>query len=192
MVSLAKLPVRMTVAEFLNWDPDDCRRYQLVDGEPRCMAPTSPAHGILVAELSRRIGNHLRDSGRGCRVVVAPGVLPQVLSAHNFRIPDVAVSCAPIPATGQILPEPLLIVEMLSPSNKRETWSNVWAYTSIASVREILVLRADRVEAELLRRGADGRWPERAEMVTARLELRSIAFGVDLAELFEGTGVEAA
>src|SRR5689334_18744953 len=33
--------------------------------------------------------------------------------------------------SGQIaLPEPLLIVEILSPSNEAATWENVWAYVS--------------------------------------------------------------
>ena len=31
MVILAKIPVRMTVGEFLKWDSDDGRRYELVD-----------------------------------------------------------------------------------------------------------------------------------------------------------------
>ena len=33
MVALAKTPVRMSVAEFLNWNPGDGRRWQLIDGE---------------------------------------------------------------------------------------------------------------------------------------------------------------
>jgi hypothetical protein len=31
MVALAKIPVRMTVGEFLSWDSDDGLRYELVD-----------------------------------------------------------------------------------------------------------------------------------------------------------------
>jgi len=40
-------------------------------------------------------------------------------------------------------------------SSRSGARANVWAYTSIASVREILVLSADRIAAELLRR-----WPQ--------------------------------
>ena len=35
MVVAAKVPVRMTVDEFLKWDSEDGYRYELVDGEPR-------------------------------------------------------------------------------------------------------------------------------------------------------------
>jgi Uma2 family endonuclease len=34
----------MTVDEFLKWDLEDGRRYELVDGEPHAMAPASSIH----------------------------------------------------------------------------------------------------------------------------------------------------
>jgi Uma2 family endonuclease len=57
----AKIPGRMTVDQFLKWDSEDGRRYELVDGKPRAMAPASAIHGFLQNELGRLIGNHLRD-----------------------------------------------------------------------------------------------------------------------------------
>ena len=60
------------------------------------------------------------------------------------------------------LPDPVLVVEILSPSNETETRENVWAYASIPSVQEILLLRSTEIAAELLRRQADGNWPEQA------------------------------
>jgi Uma2 family endonuclease len=49
MVALPKLaPSRMTVSEFLAWPGDDSgARFELVDGEPRAMAPASGTHGTL-------------------------------------------------------------------------------------------------------------------------------------------------
>ena len=35
MAVLAKISARMSVDEFLNWDPGDALSYELVDGEPR-------------------------------------------------------------------------------------------------------------------------------------------------------------
>ena len=42
-------------------------------------------------------------------------------------------------------------------SNQSQTWTNVWTYTSIPSVQEIVVLRTDRVGAELTAGFAGGR-----------------------------------
>ena len=53
------------------------------------------------------------------------------------------------------------MVEILSPTNKTETWTNVWAYTTIPTVKEILILHSVRIRAELLRRDDQNQWPER-------------------------------
>jgi Uma2 family endonuclease len=190
MVVLAKIPVRMTVDEFLKWDSEDGCRYELVDGEPRAMAPASTIHGFLQNELGRLIGNHLRDKASGCEVVANPGIVPRLLSDHNVRIPDLAVTCSPLAVGQATLPDPVLLIEILSPSNQAKTWTNVWAYTSILSVQEILVLRADRIAAELLRRSPQGEWPDRPIAITeADLVLESIGFRVALSDLYARTGL---
>jgi Uma2 family endonuclease len=192
MALAAKIPVRMTVDDFLRWDSEDGYRYELVDGEPRAMAPASTVHGFLQSELCRLIGNHLLDKGSGCEAVANPGVVPRLLSEHNVRIPDVAVTCSPLAAGQAILPDPILLIEILSPSNQAKTWTNVWAYTSIPSVREILVLRSDRMAAELLRRSPQGEWPDRPIAITeGDLALDSINFRVALPDLYARTGLGA-
>ncbi len=177
----------MSVTDFLNWNPGDGRRYQLVDGEPRLMAPANRTHGTLQSELASLIRNHLRSRGSECDVVSAPGVVPRMLPDHNMRVPDLGVTCTPYDVEQASLPDPVLLVEILSPSNQTDTWANVWAYTSIPSVQEILVLRSDRIEAELLRRLPDGAWPERPEVVRGELMLKSIDFRAPLAEIYART-----
>ena len=162
MSASAKLPPWVSVGEFLQWDSGDDRRYQLVNGVPHAMAPTSNTHGLLQNELGRLIGNHLRERRSACEVITAPGVVPHLLSDHNFRIPDLAVTCAPVLPGPNTLSDPVLIVEILSPSNQAETWTNVWAYTTIPSIREILIVHSTAICADLLRRDAEGNWPERA------------------------------
>ena len=65
----------------------------------------------------------------------------------------------------QTLPEPIVLIEILSPGNASQTWDNVWSYTTIPSVREILVVHSTRRFAELLRRDADGNWPAEPEEI---------------------------
>ena len=156
MSGLPKLaPSRMTVAEFLDWPGEGSRRkFQLIDGEPRAMARASVTHGIIQANLAGLLGNHL--SGTGCYVVVEPGVIPRVRSEANMRVPDLAVSCETNDPGLRALTEPILLVAVLSPSNEAETRENVWAYTTIQTVREILLIRSTRVAVELIRRQPDG------------------------------------
>jgi Uma2 family endonuclease len=137
MAALPKLaPSRMTVEELLDWPGNGSgRKFQLIDGEPVAMAPGSVTHGIIQANLTRLLGNHL--VGSRCHVVVAPGIIPRVRSEANLRIPDLAVSCETDDQGLRALTEPTLVVEILSPSNEAETRENVWAYATIPTVREI-------------------------------------------------------
>jgi len=192
MSAAVKSPGRMTVDQFLNWDPGGGGRWQLLDGEPRAMAPANRTHGALQGELGRLIGNHLRASASPCSVVVTPGVVPRILAAHNVRVPDLAVTCSGYQREESTLADPVLIVEILSLSNQADTWANVWAYTSIPSVREILILRSDAIAAELLRRGSDGLWPEHTVAITdGDLVLESISFRVPLREAYATTRLAA-
>jgi Uma2 family endonuclease len=184
----------MTVTDFQAWQPEEHpqRRWQLVDGEPVCMAPASENHGRIQAEAVFLLTAHLRERRPGCDVGVAPGVVPRVRSANNHRIPDLGVTCSP-PSGGQVVTDPVLLIEILSPSNVALTRENVWAYSTIPSVADILLLGSVRVEAELLRRGRDGSWPEAAAFLGAEddLELASIGFRTPLRSFYRTTDLLA-
>ncbi len=189
MSALPKLSVsRMTVEEFLDWPGDGGGlKHQLIDGEPQAMAPASTTHGRIQANLARLLGNHL--VGTGCDVVIEPGVVPRVRAAANMRVPDLAVTCVPDNPASHALIEPILLVEILSPSNEAETRANVWAYTTIPTVREILLVRSTQVAAELIRRDPDGGWPANSSPMgdEDQLALESIGFDCPLAAIYEGT-----
>ena len=187
--AIPKLAIsRMSVAEFVAWPGDGSgAKFELVDGEPRAMAPASVTHGLIQANLARLLGTHLADTL--CHVVVAPGVIPRVRAGFNFRIPDLAVNCAADAAAQNALPDPILIVEILSPGNEAETRENVWAYATIPSVSEILLVRSTEIGAELLRRQADGSWPAEPQLLTAADEvtLVSLDFSGPLAAFYRDT-----
>ena len=191
MVALHKPPpYRMTVAEFLTWDPGDpsVHAWQLIDGEPVAMAPASDNHGSIQISLAARLWNHPEVPGNPCRVVTDPGIVPRGHSDRNYRVPDVGVTCAP-PSGRQIVPDPHILIEILSPSNETETRANVWTYLTIPTVMEVLVVNSTRIEAELLRRNPDGTWPEVPQRIGPddALEFGSIGFSVPLAALYRTT-----
>ena len=178
----------MDTAEFLAWDAPGNARWQLVDGEPQAMAPAGRTHGIIQAQMITLLGNHLDTAGGKWTVVDAAGVVPRVRSENNVRIPDITVTCTETQVEESTIDEPVLLVEILSPSNRSETWINVWAYTTIPSVQEILVIDSVRMRAELLRRDSQGNWPERALVIEdGMLELASIQFHVPLAAIYRRT-----
>ncbi len=180
----------MTVEEFLDWPGDGtARTHQLVDGEPQAMAPASITHGIIQANIAGVHGNHLR--GSSCYVVVAPGIIPRVRSEANMRVPDLAVSCEADVQGIHALTEPIVLVEILSPSNEPETRAQcVDLHDDLLSVREILLIRSTHIAAELIRREPDGSWPANSAPIAeeAPLVLESLDFLRPLnAALYEGT-----
>jgi Uma2 family endonuclease len=182
----------MTLAEFLVWEPVDTSvcRWQLVEGEPVAMSPAAENHGALQSEIARQIGNRLIAAGSRCRIVSEAGIVPRVRSDRNFRIPDLAVTCAP-PSTRVMMSDPVLAIEILSPSNETATWSNVWTYTTIPSMGEILIVSSTKIEAELLRRNPDGSWPEEPSRIGrgGTLTLTSIGFETELLGLYRTTSL---
>ena len=189
MVALPKLaPSRMTVAEFLAWPGDDTgARFELVDGELRAMAPASGTHGTLQSNFARLLGNHL--VGTGCRIVTAPGIVPRASAAMNMRIPDLAITCTPNEAGERAIPDPIVIIEILSPSNEAETRENVWAYASIPSVQAILLVRSTEIAAELLVRDSDGDWPAQPLSLGPghSIALDSIGYAAALSDFYGDT-----
>lgn len=188
MSGALKIPPVMTVPEFLAWDAPPGARWQLVEGEPTAMAPASRTHGIIQGELGRLIGNHLTARNSPCQVISTPGIVPRVRSDNNFRIPDLAVTCTPYREEEYDVADPVLVIEILSPSNRSETWLNVWAYASMPSVQEILVIDSTAIAAEVLRRDAAGNWPPKAERVTeGDVILASIGFTTPIEAIYRGT-----
>ena len=111
-------------------------------------------------------------------------------SAENYRIPDLGISCAAAPSEAS-LPDPVALIEILSPTNEAETRANIWAYTTIPSVAEIILLRSTAIRAEILRRRPDGAWPEQPEILDADSELRidSIGFAEPLRAAYRTAGL---
>jgi Uma2 family endonuclease len=178
-------PARMTVAEFLQWPEDPTGAlWQLVDGEPTMMAPASDGHNTVLGNLTILLGNHVQRTRPSCRVVPNTGIRPRVRRDHNVRIPDLTVTCAPMRHGVHLTPNPILTVEILSISNQAETWSNVWTYCTIPSLEEILVVKSTEYAAELLRRDADGSWPERFVPVGETFDLASIGGSFRLADVY--------
>jgi Uma2 family endonuclease len=147
----------LTVDEFHAWEPPpglEDRRWQLVDGEPECMAPPGVNHGAIQNQVGMLLGLHLRTHRASCRVVTTPGVIPHLRARFNERVPDLGVSCAPF-TDSRSLVNPVLLVEILSPSNEAKTRANAWAYATIPSVQEVLILSSTAIRAEVLRQGDD-------------------------------------
>jgi Uma2 family endonuclease len=188
MSAANQLPYLMTVAEFLDWEtPDGSDRWELIDGTPEAMAPASDRHGAIHGEVARLIGNHLADKRPDCRVIIESGTRP---NEHNVRVPDLSITCGP-PDPDARPGNPLLVIEILSPSNWRRTWANVTLYKTVPGIQEILVLHSTKIEADLLRREPGGAWPREPlhRIAGDDIPLESIGFAAPLVAFYRTSGL---
>jgi Uma2 family endonuclease len=180
----------MTLDEFLRWDDGTDTRYELIGGFPLAMAPPRPNHGALVARLAGRIDAALTRR-RPCRAIAEAGILDPD-NAENFFVADIGVTCAPY-SRHQYLENPILVVEILSPSTERhDRRIKIPAYQQIASVQEILVVDSDARYAALHRR-QNVQWIiQISRGDTGVISLASVGIEIPMADLYEGLVFEDA
>lgn len=175
----------MTVDEFLCWEDGTDRRYELIGGFVVAMAPPAPAHGRLALALGSEIRAALR-ARPPCFVQSEAGIVRPDRNDTCY-VADLAVSCEPLRAEDRLIRNPVLIVEVLSPSTAAyDRQSKVADYRRIASVQEILLIDSETVFAEILRREGD-RWiTEIVQGPGATLSLGSVPLSIAMADLYEG------
>jgi Uma2 family endonuclease len=181
---------RMTLEEFLWWDDGTDTKYELIDGFPVAMAPPAEAHRILAVRLVSQIEAKLAAQ-RPCNAQIEPGVL-RPDRADSYYIPDIAVTCRPNEPGRQAMVDPILIVEILSPSTERsDRRLKLPAYQTMESVREVLLIDADSYHAEVYRRENSHWGIELVRGAEATLVLASIDLRIAMAELYEGIAFPA-
>jgi Uma2 family endonuclease len=96
--------------------PDDCRRYELLDGALFVTPSPRPLHQRVSKRLQRQLEAYFEDRGLG-EVFNAP--VDVILTMHDVVVPDlVVVTAAPQITERAIEGAPTLVVEILSPTTR--------------------------------------------------------------------------
>ena len=179
-----KVAELMTLAEFLEWDNGTDARYELVRGKVVAMGRPSAAHSVIVPNIGAAVRGNLK---RRFYVGTTAGVIP---SDHDdtFYVADLVVSCTPLETAMVTIPQPVLIVEVLSATTAEHDRSKAYDYRRIDSVREIgLVSSEQRHVVTWRRRGT--KWEVEDLIGDAVLELESVRVTVPFAAIYADSGV---
>jgi Uma2 family endonuclease len=154
-MELAKLKTKISVEEYLEGEKISPVKHEYVYGEVYAMAGTSDNHNRIVRNLVTALSNHLSDSPRepffgDIKVRVSPNV---------YYYPDVLVSCEENPENPYFRNQPVLIVEVISPSTREiDRREKLLFYQQMPSVREYAIVEQETMLVEIHRRQPDGRW----------------------------------
>ncbi len=148
----------MSVEEFYLWQLDQDERYELVEGVPRPlrgMTGASNAHDAILINCIIELGARLK--GKSCRVTSADTALRTAI--RSTRRPDVTVDCAPLQSRSYESHRPTVVIEVLSPStSKIDRFKKLDEYRRHPTIRHILLIDPDVVEARLYSRPEGGDW----------------------------------
>jgi Uma2 family endonuclease len=176
----------LTVEEFLDSCPNDQRHYQLIDGVIVAMAPPAIPHQIIAGNLTGEIYSAVRTNRPNCTVRSQAGIAPQGVSGRNHFETDITVTCEPGGYRG-IAAEPVLIVEIQSPSTERDDhFVKLPHYQRLPSLREILFVESERVAATVYRRRGKGWATIELAGGDARLQLATIGLDIALSGVYRG------
>lgn len=176
---------RMTVAEFLNWDDGTDTRYELIDGRPVARAPATASHSIIVVNLSHALRARLKAPcyAGGEAGIERPG------RDDTFYEADMVISCTPVTPGTAVIPNPVVVIEVLSPSIvEQDRGRKAYDYRRIQSVQEIVLVASEQRHIVISRRRG-AKWEVEDLIGDATLELEAVGVTIPLAAIYADSGV---
>lgn len=150
-------PEPMALAEFYAWaDRQPRGRYELIDGRVHAMAPELVRHGRAKLAAVIALRNAIKAARLPCEAFT-DGVAIEV-KADTLYIPDASVNRgAPVPPDARALPQPVIVVEVSSPSTQRiDTTDKLQDYFRVPSIEHYVQINLGRRVLLHHRRQPDG------------------------------------
>ena len=175
------LPKPMTFDEFLAWEARQPLRYEFDGFYPVAMAGGTEEHAAIQRNLAAALTGRLR--GKPCRFY---GSDLKIDTGNRVRYPDGFVVCSPALRGRTIIPDPVVIFEVLSDeSASRDLVTKNQEYAQVPSVRRYIVLSQDAMAGTMFERiGTD--WVGHLLHADSILHMPEIDIELPLAELYEG------
>lgn len=113
-MGLPKLKTKISVENYFEGEKVSQLKHEYVNGEVYAMAGASDKHHRIAANLFIKLDSHLEDSDFEAFIVD----MKLKADEKTFYYPDVFVSCDESPESRFYREEPVLIIEVLSPSTR--------------------------------------------------------------------------
>ena len=178
---------RMTREQFFQWAQAQDGRYEFDGFQPVAMTGGSLNHNRIALNLNRALFTRLE--GSGCEPFGPDAGIATV--GNTVRYPDAVVTCAQGGGEANLVPDPLVVFEVLSPSSGRmDRFVKVREYRAVGTVRRYVILESTSVALAVMSRAAgDDDWTLKAVLAGEDLHVTELGITVPLAEVYRGTGL---
>jgi Uma2 family endonuclease len=154
-MGLPKLKTKLSVEDYLESEKISPVKREYVEGEVYAMAGASDKHNLIAGDLYAFLVNHLRSSN--CQPFF--GAIKVRVTKNVYYYPDVLVSCEENPENPHFRNQPILIIEVTSPSTKHiDRREKLLFYQQMPSVLEYVVVDQHKMNVEVHRRQPNGGW----------------------------------
>lgn len=174
----------MTREQFFQWAEAQEGRYEFDGEQPVAMTGGTNNHGLIVRNVVIELGTRLR--GKSCQVLPAEsGGVATV--GQTVRYPDATVTCSPVQGQDRLIPNPVIVFEVVSESNARtDRFHKMREYHAVPSIRRyVLVEQATPVLVSYLRQD-DAPWTAISLSIGDALALPEIGIEIPVADIFDG------
>lgn len=172
---------RPSFEEYLAAERRRESKHEYHDGIERAMSGGTIEHGRLAARLQGLVGRAV--SGRTCDVY-SSDVLIRVAATNRALYPDLSVVCGRLEQDGDSILNPVVIVEVLSPSSEAyDRGEKFRHYRRVPSLREYVLVSQDQRLVEVWRREGEAWAPSEFGTGTV-VRLASIDAEISIDELY--------
>jgi Uma2 family endonuclease len=174
----------LPAADYLAAEDLSDVRHEYLGGLVYAMAGETRAHNTITLNLATSIRQRLKGP---CKLYMSGiRVNFQIRQDDYYYYPDIVVTCDPRDNDVRFVQHPKLIIEVLSESTERvDRREKFFAYTTIESLQEYIVVAQSAPEATIFRR-ANGWHPDKCSGLNATLALNCLQLGLPLAGAYEG------
>jgi Uma2 family endonuclease len=183
----------LTFDEFLTFVDRDGKgsKWQLLNGRPVMMTGGTWRHSLIVGNVYRAMWPLARR--RGCETHVSEMLVAGPGEQHFAAAPDVFVRCGPMSPLSRRVNDPVLVVEVLSPSTMASDRGYKFThYTTIPSLQQILFVYADEMRVESWTRSEPEWLLEVVERADGSVRLPPLEEQVALATIYADTEIPSA
>jgi Uma2 family endonuclease len=176
----------MSAREYLCWERQTEGRSEYHVGQIFAMAGASRRHNRIVTNLSSALSVQLQS--RPCNNY-SNDMRVRIGNAERYVYPDIVATCGREEFEDDqqdVLLNPLLIIEVLSPSTEADDRGDkLRYYQTIPSLREYVLVSQDHRCFEVYRKQPDGRWLyESRSSLPLTLRLESVDCVLTEAEVY--------
>jgi Uma2 family endonuclease len=172
-------PHRMTVDEYLAWAVRQDGRWELIDGRPVKMPAETLGHIRVKHYVARALEDVIDSSGLELHAL-SDGATVRIDDSNANEPDSLVYAGAELPDSNLEVPNPVIVVEVVSPSSgRRDRVHKRQDYFSLPSVEHYLVVDPEtRTLLHFHRGNWQGEGTEMTEADTARLDPPGIALPV--------------